>query len=260
MTPSTELPTTLTGRVALVTGATRGIGRAIAEVLAGAGADVAVVARKADELEETRDALESTGVRATTIEGSVGDPDVCVHAVETCVEQFGGLDILVNNAGTNPHFGPLMDADAGVVAKILDVNVRAPLLLTQEAWRAHMQAHGGVIVNVASVGGLQPSPFIGMYNVSKAALIHMTRQIALEVGPGVRVNALAPGLIKTRMSRALYESDEEGLAAVHPLRRLGLPEDIAHAALFLASDASSWLTGEVLTVDGGMSLGTIPWG
>ncbi|MEZ5169617.1 MAG: SDR family oxidoreductase [Acidimicrobiia bacterium] len=254
------LPTSLTGRTALVTGATRGIGRAIAETLATAGADLAVLARKPEELEETKSALEALGARVLTVKGSVGDPDVCRNAVADTMGEFGALDILVNNAGTNPHFGPMMDAPEPAVEKILQVNVQAPLLLMQEAWRAHMADNGGAVVNVASVGGLQPGPFIGVYNTSKAALVHLTRQTALEMAPTVRVNAVAPGLVKTSMSRALYESDEEGLAGAHPMKRLGRPEDIAHATLFLVSDASSWLTGEVLTIDGGMSLGTIEWG
>lgn len=255
-----ELPISLTGRTALVTGATRGIGRAIAETLSGAGADVAVLARKPGELAETKSALEAQGSRVLSIEGSVGDFDVCRRAVAACMDEFGALDILINNAATNPHFGPMMDAPEPAVEKILQVNVQAPLLLMQEAWRAHMQENGGVVVNVASVGGLQPGPFIGVYNTSKAALVHLTRQTALEMAPQVRVNAVAPGLIKTSMSRVLYENDEEGLAAAHPMKRLGLPEDIAHATLFLASDAASWLTGEVLAIDGGMRLGTITWG
>lgn len=216
---------------------------------------MAVVARKPDELDETRRALESRGVRARTVQGSVGDHEVCRQAVATCVEELGGVDVLVNNAGINPIMGPMVDAGPEVVAKILHVNVQAPLLLVQEAWHRHMQEHGGVVVNVASIGGLRPGPFIGVYNVSKAALVHLTKQLALELAPGVRVNALAPGLVKTTMARALYEADEEGLAAAHPLRRLGLPDDVGHAALFLASDASEWMTGEVLTIDGGMSVG-----
>ncbi len=248
------LPISLDGRVALVTGGTRGIGRSIAERLAAAGAAVAVVARKPDELEETRAALEAIGTRAITVQGSVGDFDVCRRAVRSCVEDLGRIDVLVNNAGVNPFMGAIVDAGPEVVAKIFQVNVQAPLVLVQEAWRAHMEEHGGVVINVASVGGLRPGPFIGVYNVSKAALVHLTKQLALELAPGVRVNALAPGLVKTTMARALFEADEEGIAAAHPLRRLGVPNDVGYAALFLASDASEWMTGQVLPIDGGISI------
>jgi len=245
----------LDGRAALVTGGTRGIGRAIAEAFAGAGAAVCVMARKPDELEETREALAQIGPPVATVAGSSGDPEAIARAVETCVSELGGLDVLVNNAATNPTFGPMIETEDRAVRKVLEVNVEGPLLLAQHAHRAWMADHGGVILNIASVGGIQPTPFIGIYNASKAALVHMTRQLALEMGPDVRVNALAPGLVKTAMARALWEPDEAGIAARHPLRRIGLPDDIASAALFLASDAASWITGAVLVVDGGMSLG-----
>jgi NAD(P)-dependent dehydrogenase (short-subunit alcohol dehydrogenase family) len=160
----------------------------------------------------------------------------------------------VNNAATNPTFGPMIETENRAVRKVLEVNVEGPLLLAQHAHRAWMADHGGVILNIASVGGIHASPFIGIYNASKAALVHMTRQLALEMGPEVRVNALAPGLVKTSFARALWEPDEAGVAARHPLRRIGLADDIAGAALFLASDASAWITGAVLVIDGGMSL------
>jgi len=160
----------------------------------------------------------------------------------------------VNNAATNPAFGPMIETEPAKVRKVLEVNLEGALLLCQSAWRARMSEHGGVVLNVASVGGLRPSPFIGIYNASKAALVLMTRQLALELGPKVRVNALAPGLVKTHMARALWETDEEGIAARHPMRRIGAPDDIAGAALYLASDTAAWLTGAVLVIDGGLSL------
>jgi NAD(P)-dependent dehydrogenase (short-subunit alcohol dehydrogenase family) len=244
----------LDGRVALVTGATRGIGRAIAEAYALAGAGVCVLARKTEELEETAAALREFGAPVATVAGSAGDPDVISAAVDQCISELGSLDVLVNNAATNPTFGPMIETESWAVRKVLEVNVEGPLLLSQSAHRAWMAEHGGVILNIASTGGLQPAPFIGIYNASKAALAHMTRQLALELAPNVRVNALAPGLVKTAMARALWEPNEAGMAKAHPLGRIGLPDDIASAALFLASDASSWLTGSVLVVDGGMSL------
>jgi len=244
----------LDGRAALVTGGTRGIGRAIAEAFSAAGAGVCVLARKEDELEETRGALGALGGAVATVAGSAGDPETIAAAVDTCMEQLGGLDILVNNAATNPTFGPMIETESRAVRKVLEVNVEGPLLLAQHAHRSWMAEHGGVILNIASMGGIHPSPFIGIYNASKAALLHMTRQLALEMGPDVRVNALAPGLVKTSFARALWESDEAGIAARHPLRRIGLSDDIAGAALFLASDAAAWITGAVIVIDGGMSL------
>jgi NAD(P)-dependent dehydrogenase (short-subunit alcohol dehydrogenase family) len=242
------------GRVALVTGGTKGIGRAIAEALAGAGASVCVNARKPDELAETATALEAIGARVTTAAGSAGDPAVIEAAVAHCVETLGGLDILVNNAATNPQFGPLVEADMGAVEKVWSTNLAGPLRFAQAAWTHWMRDHGGVILNVVSLGGIRPGPSIGAYNVSKAGLAHLTRQLALELAPGVRVNAVAPALVKTDMARALWEPNEEAMARMHPLGRLGVPDDIASAALFLVSDASSWMTGEVVVVDGGAAL------
>jgi NAD(P)-dependent dehydrogenase (short-subunit alcohol dehydrogenase family) len=244
----------LDGRVALVTGGTRGIGRAIVEAYVAAGAAVCVLARKPDELEETEQRVRTLGGTIVTVAGSAGDPGVIEDAVARCVGELGGLDILVNNAATNPAFGPMIETEPAKVRKVLEVNLEGALLLCQSAWRAWMSEHGGVILNVASVGGLKPSPFIGIYNASKAALVLMTRQLALELGPKVRVNALAPGLVKTHMARALWETDEEGIAARHPMRRIGAPDDVAGAALYLASDTAAWLTGAVLVIDGGLSL------
>ena len=244
----------LDGKVALVTGGTRGIGRAIAEAYAAAGASVAVLARKADELVETKAALEAIGVPVFTFSGSAGNPEAIDAVTRGCVDELGGLDILVNNAATNPTFGPMIETEARAVDKVLEVNVVGPLLLAQAAWRVWMEEHGGAIVNVVSTGGMRPAPFIGIYNVSKAALAHMTRQLALELAPSVRVNAIAPGLVKTDMARAIYEVGEDAIAARHPMQRLGVPDDIAGLALFLASDLSSWMTGDVIEVEGGMSL------
>jgi len=241
----------LDGRAVLVTGGTRGIGRSIVNACAAAGAAICVVARKENELVDTCAALESMGARATAFRGSTGDPDVADAAVAHCIAELGGLDVLVNNAATNPVFGPLIEADLGAVAKVWDTNIAGPLRFSQAAWRHGMKDRGGVILNVASVGGLRPAPFIGAYNVSKAALVHLTRQLAMELAPGVRVNAVAPGLVKTDMARALWEPDEEAMAHLHPLGRIGVPDDIASAALFLCCDASSWMTGEVVVIDGG---------
>lgn len=244
----------LDGRVALVTGGTRGIGRAIAEAYAAAGAGVVVLARKADELAETEAALAAAGTPVLTVAGSAGDPAVLDDAVARTVAELGRLDIVVSNAATNPAFGPTIEVESRAVRKILEVNLEGPLHLAQAAWRAWMRDHGGVILHVASIGGLHASPLIGSYNVSKAALIHLTRQLALELAPAVRVNALAPGLVRTEFARALWEPDEEGTARRHPLGRIGTPDDVAALALFLASDAAAWITGEVYKLDGGMAL------
>jgi 3-oxoacyl-[acyl-carrier protein] reductase len=241
----------LEGKVVLVTGGTRGIGRAIAEACAAAGAGVVVVARKPDELQETEAALREIGGGVATFQGSVGDPAVAEASVQHAIAELGGCDIVVNNAAINPVFGPLMDADLGAVAKVFDANIVGPLRFTRAAWHAWMREHGGNVLNVVSVGGFRPGPFIGAYNVSKAALIHLTRQLAQELAPNVRVNAIAPALVKTDMARALWEPNEQAMARGHALGRLGVPDDIAGGALFLVSDASAWITGEVLVVDGG---------
>lgn len=242
----------LSGKSALVTGGSRGIGLAIAKAFVDAGGRVLLTARKKEELEQ---ATAELGSAATYVAGKADDPDHIREAVERCVEQFGSLDVLVNNAATNPQFGPLMDADRGAISKILSVNLEAVIWWCQDAWRASMKERGGVIINVASVGGLSAEPFLGAYNVSKAGLIHLTKQLAMELAPKVRVNALAPGLVKTRFSRVLYERNEEFVASRTPLKRLGIPEDVAAAAVFLASDLASWVTGEVFVVDGGALLG-----
>ena len=247
--PATALR--LDGKAVLVTGGTRGIGRAIAEAAAAAGADVCLVARKPAELEAASSAIAALGAGVLTVAGSVGDADVAEAAVQQTIERFGRCDVVVNNAAINPVFAPLMDADLGAVTKVFDANITAPLRFVRAAWHRYMREHGGVVLNVVSVGGLRPGPFIGAYNVSKAALIHLTRQLAQELAPGVRVNAIAPALVKTDMARALWEPNEEAMARSHALGRLGVPDDIASGALFLISDASSWMTGELLVVDGG---------
>ena len=196
---------------------------------------------------------EELGPRAIAVAGNVRDPDHAAEAVATAVRTFGSCDLLVNNAGTNPSAGTLMDVDMDAVDATWDVNQRGPLLWTRAAWHGWMSAHGGSVVSIGSVGGLAPGPLLGAYNVSKAALHHLTRQLALELAPTVRVNAVAAAVVRTRLSEALWTADPDGAARAHPLGRLGEPEDVAHATLFLLSDAASWITGVVLPVDGGLT-------
>jgi 3-oxoacyl-[acyl-carrier protein] reductase len=245
-----------TGRVAVLTGATRGIGLALAQELVDRGASVVVTARKPDELEAAVAQLDPDGTgRAVSSRGSADDPDHQRATVDLAVERFGRLDHLVNNAAVNPQYGPLMEADLGAVRKVFDVNVTATLAWIQLAWNAWLREHGGSILNVASVGGIRAGSPIGAYNASKAALIHLTRQLGVELGPAVRVNAVAPAVVKTTFARALYEDREDEVASTYPLRRLGVPADIGKAGAFLLSDDASWITGETLVVDGGITLG-----
>jgi len=241
----------LDGKVALVTGGSRGIGRAIATRFAEAGAAVMLAARKAEALEQTASDLAGLDGAVAWHAAHAGDPDAARRCVDATVEHFGSVDVLVNNAATNPYFGPLMELDLARAEKTAQVNQIAALTWTQEAWRASMHSGGGVVINVSSIGGFSVEPGIGWYNVTKAALIHITRQLAYELGPTVRVNALAPGLVRTDFARALWEPAEEAVARRLPLRRIGEPDDIGKAALFLASDAAAWMTGHVLVVDGG---------
>ena len=241
----------LDGKVALVTGASRGIGKAIAQAYADAGASVLLSSRKQDALEE---AAAEIGGDVAVYAANAGEPEQAAACVAHCVERFGAVDVLVNNAATNPYMGPSIDIDLPRYDKTWQVNLRGPLVWTQEAWKASMRSNGGSVINVASIGGLSVESSIGIYNATKAALIHLTRTLAAELSPGVRVNAVAPGLVKTDMARALWEPQEARMAKGVPLGRLGEPEDIASAALFLASDAASWITGHTLIVDGGMLL------
>jgi NAD(P)-dependent dehydrogenase (short-subunit alcohol dehydrogenase family) len=238
----------LDGKVALVTGGSRGIGRAIAAAMAGAGAKVMISSRKEEALKE---AAASMPGQVDWFAANAGDAEAAAACVDATVERLGGLDILVNNAATNPYMGPMIDIDESRAAKTMHVNQWAIVLWTQLAWRAAMQERGGSVINVASIGGLTVEPAIGFYNVTKAAVVHITKQLANELSPQVRVNAVAPGLVKTDMARALWEPAEAMIAERLPMRRLGEPEDIANAALFLASDAASWITGHTMVIDGG---------
>ncbi|MGH9247405.1 MAG: SDR family oxidoreductase [Acidimicrobiales bacterium] len=238
----------LDGKVALVTGASRGIGQAIAATFADAGAAVMLSSRKRDALEEA--AAEIKGDVAV-FAANAGEPEQAEACVAATVERFGGVDILVNNAATNPYFGGAIGIDLPRYDKTMQVNLRGPLVWTQTAYEASLRHRGGTVLNMASVGGMVTEPGLGIYNVTKAGVIHLTRTLALELAPTVRVNAIAPGLVKTDFARALWEPYGDEVANRLPLQRLGTPQDIANAALFLCSDLAAWITGHVLVVDGG---------
>ncbi len=241
---------TLEGRTALVTGGSRGIGLAIAQSLVARGARVVVTGRKPDALAEAVTALGGPEV-AVGVAGNAGDAEHRAEAVRTAVDTFGSLEMLVGNVGINPVYGPLVDLSLDGFRKILDTNVVGTLGLVQEAWRAWMAEHGGSVLVVASVAGLKASPMIGGYGVSKAALVNLVTQLAVELGPTVRVNAVAPAVVKTRFAGALYEGREAEVAAQYPVGRLGVPEDVGEAAAYLLGDGAGWITGQTLVIDGG---------
>lgn len=243
------------GKVVLVTGGSRGIGQATALEFARSGArGVVITSRKQENADQSKAELVESGVDAEQVlalAARADEQEAAHEAVQAAIDAYGSCDILVNNAGTNPAFGNLMEVDLGALDKTWAVNMRAPLLWARAAYGGWMSEHGGSIVNVASVAGLRPSPFMGAYNISKAGVVHLTRQLALELAPDIRVNAVAPAVVKTRLAGLLLE-DEESAAAMHPLGRVGEPEDVARVIVFLASDAAMWMTGAIVPVDGGV--------
>lgn len=239
----------LDGKVVLVTGGSKGIGRAIATRCAEAGARVLISSRKQGQLEA---AAASMPGEVEVFAANAGEPEQAAACVAACVERFGRIDVLVNNAGTNPHYGPLMGLDVASAEKTTKVNQTGYLVWTQEAVKAGL---AGSVLNLSSIGALTVETNLGWYNVTKAAELHLTRHLAAELAPAVRVNAILPGIIKTDFSRQLWETREELFAERVPMKRLGTPDDIADAALFLVSDAASWITGQTLVVDGGALVG-----
>jgi NAD(P)-dependent dehydrogenase (short-subunit alcohol dehydrogenase family) len=247
-------PFDLKDRRALITGATRGIGLAIATALASRGAAVCITGRKPDNLEAAAVQLRTGGARVVPVVCQQGEPASVNRLFEQLDQQGFTADIVVVNAATNPVMGPLLETDLGAWQKILDVNLTGALLTAQLACRRMLPLKKGSLIFVSSVAGLDPIPGLGAYSVSKAGLLGLTKVLAKELGPvGIRVNALAPGLVETRFSAALFQDEQayRKLMAVVPLGRYGQPGDIAGAAVFLASDASAYLTGQVLVVDGG---------
>jgi NAD(P)-dependent dehydrogenase (short-subunit alcohol dehydrogenase family) len=241
------------GKVAVVTGASRGIGFGIAERLVADGARVCITARKQEALDEAVAALGGPE-HAIAVAGKADDVEHQADAIKATIEAFGSVDLLVNNTGINPVYGPLVDLDLAAARKIIEVNALAALSWVQQAHRAWMGEHGGSVVNVSSVAGLRPAPGIGFYGASKAMLSHITAELAVELGPGIRVNAVAPAVVKTRFATVLYEGREEEVAAAYPLKRLGRPEDIGSVVAFLLSEDAAWVTGQIIVVDGGVTL------
>lgn len=238
----------LDGKVALVTGGSAGIGLGIAKAFADAGASVMITSRKADKCEQ---AVAEIGGDVDWRVSHVGDPEQGARCIDDTIERFGSLDILVNNAATNPHAGPVIDCELSKLDKTYEVNLRGPLAWTQMAWQRWMQEHGGCVINIASVGAFKTSRELGAYGMFKAALVYLTQQLAAEMGPQVRVNAIAPSVIRTDFARILWEGERGTVVAdTYPMKRLGEPSDIGECALWLAAGAS-WLTGHTVVLDGG---------
>lgn len=247
----------LTGKVALVTGASRGIGEAIALALAEAGAKVVVSSRKQAPLDAVAAKIQERGGEALALAAHTGDADAIDALVTNTVERFGGVDIAVNNAATNPHFGPFLTADEGQWQKILDVNIIGYFRVAKAVVPEMQKRGGGKIINLASIAGFKPLPAMGVYSVSKAAVLMLTQVLAQELGPhNIQVNAIAPGMIKTRFSGVLWQTESiaRSIQAATPLGRFGEVDDLTAAALYLASPASDFMTGAVMLIDGGMNV------
>ncbi len=247
----------LTGKVAIVTGASKGIGEYMATAFAQAGASVVVSSRKQEAVDEVAKSIVKQGGIATGVAANTGSLEELEQLVNKTVELYGGIDIIVNNAATNPVFGPVINTNEDVFDKIMNVNVKGPFEFAKMAFPHMKKRGGGSIINISSIGGLSPEPFLGIYSVSKSALISLTKVLAKEWGPmGVRANVICPGLIKTKFSQALWSNEPivDKMTKELPLPRIGQPDEMAGLALFLASEASSYCTGGVYTADGGYTI------
>jgi NAD(P)-dependent dehydrogenase (short-subunit alcohol dehydrogenase family) len=243
----------LEGKAAIITGASRGIGLGVAERLVAEGARVCVTARKQEALDEAVATLGGPE-HAIAVAGKAHDPDHQADAVARTLDAFGRVDLLVNNTGINPVYGRMVDLDLDAARKIFEVNALAALSWVQQAYKAWMADNGGAVVNVSSVAGLKPAPGIGFYGATKAMLSHITEELAVELGPDIRVNAVAPAVVKTKFATALYEGKEDDVAAGYPMKRLGVPADVAGAVAFLLSSDAAWITGQTVVIDGGITL------
>jgi NAD(P)-dependent dehydrogenase (short-subunit alcohol dehydrogenase family) len=251
----------LKGKVALVSGGSRGIGRAAALAFADAGADVVVASRKLPDLEKVAGEIRKRGVKGLAVASHVAKTEESKRLIGSVVEEFGRLDILFNNAGTNPYYGPLMNAEEWAWDVTVNVNLKGPFFLARQAARVMKGQGGGVIINTSSVEGLRPSE-LSLYDVTKAAFIMLTQCMSKEWGKyGIRVNAVAPGIIKTRFSEQLWKDPEMEEASMQQMSmlRLGEPEEVGSVVLFLASDHASYITGSTIVVDGGWMMGGPSW-
>jgi NAD(P)-dependent dehydrogenase (short-subunit alcohol dehydrogenase family) len=247
----------LQGKIALITGASKGIGESMARLMAAAGARVVVSSRKQEALDALAEDIKKEGGEATGIAAHVGDMSQVHALVEKTVATYGGVDILVNNAASNPVFGPVVECDTAAFDKIMDVNVKAPFELGKLVYPSMKSRGGGSVINISSIGGLSPEPHLGIYSVSKSALVMLTKVMAKEWGrDNIRVNAICPGLIQTKFSQALWQNEEilKRFLKATPLNRMGQPDEIGALALFLASDFSAYCTGTVFTADGGLTI------
>lgn len=250
----------LTDKIAVITGASRGIGNAIAHTFAREGAAVVLASRKADALEAAAEEIRQAGGRALAVPTNTGYADQCEALIARTLDTYGRVDVLVNNAAASPHFGPILTSEAWQWQKVLDVNLMGYFWTSKYAAEAMQQTGGGAIINMASIAGLQPMPMLGIYSVSKAAVVMLTKALAQELAPlNIRVNAIAPGVVKTRFAQPLWENPDvrERIEASTPMRRVAEAEEITGAALYLASDASSYMTGHVMVLDGGGTISGI---